>query len=895
MDDLYKSLKLDPNDSKEVNLEKLTALQKKWRQRLDLAPGGVHRTAEKNLQDISKLEAYLTTDGTEETSSDEENSGVTPPTPPPKPSRTPIYSTETTSTSKKNVFSTENEVTEEEEDQEYRSEKSPLEKKVDALVKQNQVNEALELVLAEVRKGNQNAEINALEANLYHIRGDDDQAYAKYTMVCRLERNETYRAMLLLTGSLCKISPLQQHTDLDESKITSLVALGEYAFLQKDYNKALDYGCSACEMDETCVDGLILTVKSMNALGIPLENYENVFKKIRKLPVDERLLRAQITVLYQHEEYLQIEKICQRIQNDYPNSPLVAFAKERLAAVEDGKFSKAKKDFDGNSAVKSANLEEAMAELNEMIGLQGVKDELEKLRKKVEFDEKRKTMLGVAEIVNDASYHFVFLGNPGTGKTTVARLFAEIFYHLGILEKGHMVETDRGGLVGEFIGQTAPKTQKLIDEAMGGVLFIDEAYALMGNTERDFGKEAIDTLVKAMEDHRRDLIVILAGYREEMIDLMDMNTGLASRFTKYMDFADYSEEELLKIAQSIGKKHHYSIDDIGTKAFLQKIGREMLGAKFGNARAVRNIMNEAMEEKANTNLVGLMTKEDLTTLSAQDFGVDVDETPEERAKKYLEELEALSGLDSVKKDISALIDLISYQKEEEERIGMVGGSVAMHMVFAGNPGTGKTTVARLYGNLLREIGVLKQGQFIEVGRGELVAQYLGQTAPLVKKQCQRAYGGILFVDEAYALCTGTQDSMGKEAVDTLIMEMENNRDKLVVILAGYTDDMSEFLESNPGFASRVSKTLHFSDYGQEELWEIFKGCAETYQMSLASGCEETVKTKLMEKKEKNPKNFGNARDVRNLFDATYMAVSQRVRRDNVQGDDRRNILPEDVL
>ena len=174
-----------------------------------------------------------------------------------------------------------------------------------------------------------------------------------------------------------------------------------------------------------------------------------------------------------------------------------------------------------------------MEKLNQLTGLRNVKEQIEKLRKKIEYDQYRKEKLGIEQEKNPG-YHFVFTGNPGTGKTTVARLLGDIFYHLGILEKGHLVETDRSGIVGEFIGQTAKLTKQKIEEAMGGVLFIDEAYALAraGHDSNDFGHEAIDTLIKEMEDKRGKFVVILAGYKDEMNQLLKMNPGLSSRINK---------------------------------------------------------------------------------------------------------------------------------------------------------------------------------------------------------------------------------------------------------------------------------------------------------------------------------------------------------------------------
>ena len=238
-----------------------------------------------------------------------------------------------------------------------------------------------------------------------------------------------------------------------------------------------------------------------------------------------------------------------------------------------------------------------MRQLNELIGLRQVKSELQSLTRFIEVNQKRKKAgLRVAAI----SYHCVFAGNPGTGKTTVARILAGIYRQLGILKKGQLIETDRSGLVAEYVGQTAVKTNKMIDRAIGGVLFIDEAYTLAQGGENDYGREAIATLLKRMEDERDRLVVILAGYTNEIEQFINSNPGLRSRFNRYVHFDDYTEEELFQIFILQAQKYDYHLDD-EAKGALRSLLRDKVENRqkdFGNARYVRNLFESVIENQA---------------------------------------------------------------------------------------------------------------------------------------------------------------------------------------------------------------------------------------------------------------------------------------------------------
>lgn len=264
------------------------------------------------------------------------------------------------------------------------------------------------------------------------------------------------------------------------------------------------------------------------------------------------------------------------------------------------------------------NIEDLKAELNELIGLEGVKREVNNLINMVTVHNLRKKN-GLKTV--DMSLHMVFSGNPGTGKTMIARLMARIYKSLGVLSKGQLVEVDRSGLVAGYIGQTAVKTSEVIEKALGGVLFIDEAYALSSKKgENDFGQEAIDTLLKAMEDHREDFIVIVAGYDGLMDQFIASNPGLESRFNRYLHFDDYSIDEMMAILDLQLRKGQYALDDAARAAVREYILEGNTGSiSFGNARGVRNIFERLLIAQANrlsteTNL----SKDDLMTITEAD-------------------------------------------------------------------------------------------------------------------------------------------------------------------------------------------------------------------------------------------------------------------------------------
>lgn len=545
-------------------------------------------------------------------------------------------------------------------------------------------------------------------------------------------------------------------------------------------------------------------------------------------------------------------------------------------------------------------LDELLDELDALAGMQKVKSEVRSLIAVQEANRWRKEH-GLPVV--STSLHMVFTGNPGTGKTTVARLIGQIYRAIGVLSRGQMVETSREDLVAPYVGQTAIKTRQIIERAKGGVLFIDEAYTLSEGSEHDFGREAIDTLVKHMEDNRGDLVVIVAGYPDKMRAFIDSNEGLQSRFTKFIDFEDYSVEEMMEILAGMCKKEQYILTDAAAaqaRAVMRK-SKDLGGRNFGNGRYVRNVYENAVGRSA-VRLADMdaITAQDASTFAPEDFVLpsnikEKDASGEEKTtEELLKELDQYIGLTKVKAQVRKLINQVRMNRKRAER-GIPVTKTSLHLVFTGNPGTGKTTVARILAKLYKSIGILRTGQLVEVGREDLVAQYVGQTAQKTKEVLDRALGGVLFIDEAYTLAANTSDhDFGQEAIDTILRYMENNRDNIVVIVAGYPREMKRFIESNPGLDSRFTTTIEFEDYSLGQLMEILELQCRKSGYSMTDRAEEKARERLRYEKAVSGSNFGNGRVVRNIFEAAVLDQNDRISMiENLTDEEMMTLTEED--
>jgi SpoVK/Ycf46/Vps4 family AAA+-type ATPase len=499
------------------------------------------------------------------------------------------------------------------------------------------------------------------------------------------------------------------------------------------------------------------------------------------------------------------------------------------------------------------------------------------------------------------SRHLVFAGPPGTGKTTVARLYAQILAALGTLRSGHLVEVARLDLVAQIVGGTAIKTAERFEEARGGVLFIDEAYTLVageGGSGPDFGREAIDTLVKLMEDHRDDTVVVVAGYEDEMHRFLASNPGLSSRFTRTVAFEDYASSELITIIEYMCDKHRYELGEGAREALIQYFELIPRDREFGNGRTARKVFEETVERQAQRlALQPTATADDLTVLLPEDVALPVRlgpaDTGDDDLGALLERLNSMVGLAQVKHEVSDMVNLLASARRRREA-GLPAPSMSRHLVFSGAPGTGKTTVARLYGRLLQALGVLPRGQLIEVSRTDLVGEWVGHTAQRTREAFERARGGVLFIDEAYTLAPSHQGAdFGQEAIDTLVKLMEDHRDEVVVIAAGYSDEMDRFIESNPGLSSRFSRRVEFENYSPADLVTIVR------QHAAASGytCAPSLHDALLRHFGALPSGraVGNGRYARQVLDA--MITSQAGRLSGVERpteDELRSLLEVDL-
>lgn len=488
---------------------------------------------------------------------------------------------------------------------------------------------------------------------------------------------------------------------------------------------------------------------------------------------------------------------------------------------------------------KTKTFEEAIRAFDDLTGLESVKEVFAELQYMIQESGKSTV----------PALHMAFVGNPGTGKTTVAQMTADLLYSMGVIRTDKVITVSALDLLGKYVGQTSGVTRSYCEKAYGGILFIDEAYLISPSREQSgndqYRQECIGTLLQEMENNRDRLVVIFAGYPKEMDDFLhNSNSGFASRLYKVVPFEDYSDDQLMEIFDNFCKKDGYSLTRSAREKVRLKLVTQRYSRDFGNARTVRNVFIDAKKNYR------------------QEKGMDGDRVIESRHitlettlrdyQTLSAELNSMIGLNDAKSEVQRAIATCRFSKESKIDI-----PISRHMLFLGNAGTGKSTVAGLFCQMLFSIGAAKSPNCVSIAASDLIGRV--NSVEALKDYCTKAFGGVLFIDEAYEL--------SPYCIPVLLDIMEKERDNITVILAGYDQEMDLFLNQNQGLKSRFPVTVHFDDYSISELTEIFLSLCEKYKFTVSDdGLAKFIEiiTKL-----KTLPNFGNARTVRNIFEQSY--------------------------
>ncbi|RLN36908.1 hypothetical protein BBO99_00005556 [Phytophthora kernoviae] len=516
-------------------------------------------------------------------------------------------------------------------------------------------------------------------------------------------------------------------------------------------------------------------------------------------------------------------------------------------------------DLLGDRPSSNPKLQIVLNEVEEKIGWRKIKDELKKLVRI--SDENYERELKGQETV-PLCLNRLFLGNPGTGKTTCAEYYGRVLKTLHFLSNGEVVKKTASDFVGNHVGESQTKTSQILEMAKGKVLVIDEAYNLNDNM---YGKQVLDVLVEKVQGTESDdLVVLLIGYAHEMSEMLrTQNTGLMRRFPPQyaFHFEDYTEHELLDILEWNCAKRSVICSYEVAEALLRQLALQKTQPNFGNAGAVEQLIKHALGKAVSRPMV-----DGMTVLTLADVGVDTEgEGVEENDPLKL--LDKLYRMDEIREQLSRLRNEMKVAEREGSALPEVG-----HFVFRGSPGTGKTTVARVMAHILHAIGVLATTKLVETSGLDLTAQYVGQTKQKVTEKLGEAKGGLLFIDEAYELGKGT---FGEEAMTTLVAAMTDpSYVGMVIIIAGYPKDMDQMLDRNAGLKSRFARYITFPDWEAQDAVIFLSSKAEAENFELESEAVESLQETFAVLKTLD--NFGNGRDAMSMWKELLQCRAQRV-------------------
>lgn len=529
--------------------------------------------------------------------------------------------------------------------------------------------------------------------------------------------------------------------------------------------------------------------------------------------------------------------------------------------------------------INASEVQAILGELDSLTGLDSVKS---KARELVERARQRRRRLSEDGDFPDETLHMVFTGSPGTGKTTVARIFARLYHALGLLATDRVTEVNASeGIKSSTVARTRENMQQKLEEALGGVLFIDEAHQF-GDKDDFASKEAVEALVPMAWNHRNNLVIVLAGYSDKMVGFFDMDPGLPRRFPDAgrLEFTDYTADQLWQMMLVGIQRRGWSTDHAVENRFRSLLRRRAQRGNFGNAGGVDNLISEIISRHdARGDLSRTFVEADLPPILIR---------REQHSTQARRELDSMVGLTQVRDMLDTLVSSLAYDVQRGRATD--GGSY--RMLFVGPPGTGKTRVARLMADMLYGEGAITRNAFLEVNGVSLQGTHLGEAQAKVAKIMEEYRDGVVFIDEAYSICADDRDLYGKQALDELVGQLTRPENSgTVVILAGYEEAIDRLLRRNAGLLRRFDKRLRFSNYTTDECTEIARRILTEQEFLPGTGFFDNFRDIADHAVLSAGPDFGNAGWVRSTVEAAIEQMKRRVMRERIPaGDDRERTI-----